>query len=233
MLGERINDAGIPGPLAIAIAATLGGGVTTWLVYRLSSRNGSTSVATMLLAGVALNALAGAWIGWLTYLADDSQLRSLTMWSLGSLGGATPRYVPWIVPPTLLAALWLSSHGRALDALSLGDAEARHLGQDPERIKRRVIIGSALAAGLTVGVTGLIGFVGLVIPHVIRLTVGPAHGRVLGLSLLAGPLLVVAGDLLARTAAAPSEIPLGVVMSTVGAPVFLFLLLKSRDAELR
>lgn len=233
VFAETLETSGLPTPLVVAVAATAGGGLTTWLVYQLSSRHGHTSIATMLLAGVALNALAGAWIGWLTYLADDAQLRSLTMWTLGSLGGATPKYVPWIVPPTLVAALWLSRHGRALDALSLGDAEARHLGQDPERIKRRVIVGSALAAGLTVGVTGLIGFVGLVVPHVIRLVIGPAHGRVLGLSLVAGPLLVVSGDLLSRTIVAPTEVPIGVVMSSVGAPVFLALLLKSRDATLR
>lgn len=229
VLGDAwVARLGVPAPVVVAVAAAVGGWATTLVVYRLATRAGHTSAATMLLAGVAMNALGFAWIGWMTWIADDAQLRAMTMWSLGSLGATTPAFALWLVPPTVLVAVGMTRLGTDLDALSLGDAAARHLGRQPDRIRRRAIVGASVAAGLTVGVTGLIGFVGLVVPHIIRLVVGPSHGRVITLGLLLGPILVVGGDLVARTAAAPLEMPVGVVMSTVGAPVLLWLLLQSQ-----
>ena len=216
------------GPFLLPAMAFVGGAGATLLVYRLATREGRTSVATMLLAGVALNALAGAGTGLMTFLADDDQLRDLTFWMLGSLGGATWTRLA-VVAPLLLAAVcaapWFS---RSLNAMLLGEREARHLGIDTQRVKRSVIGLAALAVGAGVAVSGIIGFVGLVVPHLVRLALGPDHRLVLPGSVLLGGALLVGADLLARTIAAPAELPIGIVTSLVGGPFFLWLLLRDR-----
>jgi iron complex transport system permease protein len=212
----------------LSFCAFVGGLGVTALVYRLGRHDGQTSVATMLLAGIALTALAGAAIGLFTYLADDSTLRSLTFWNMGSLNGASyARLWPLLIVATAVS-LWLPRRARALNALLLGESEARHLGFEVERLKRELVFCTALGVGAAVAAAGLIGFIGLVVPHLVRLIAGPDHRILLPASALAGASLLLLADLVARLALAPAELPIGIVTAMIGAPFFLYLLLRGR-----
>lgn len=230
VLGNRLFGGFIAvfGDWALPVAAFAGGFMTTLLIYRLATLGGRTSVMTMLLAGIAINALCGACIGLLTFIATDDQLRDLTFWSLGSLGRANWSAIGAMLPFTLIALLPLPFLARSLNALLLGEAEAGHLGINVERIKVLVVVLVALAVGAGVAVAGMIGFVGLVVPHLIRLTLGPDHRTLLPASALLGASLLLAADLLARTIAVPAEVPIGIVTALVGGPFFLWLLLRDR-----
>lgn len=216
-------------PYLLSACAFAGGLLVTALVYRLGRHNGQTSVATMLLAGIALTALAGALIGLFTYLADDATLRTLTFWNLGSLNGASyPRLWPLLLI-TLLVACWLPRRVNALNALLLGESEARHLGFDVERLKVELILCTALGVGAAVAAAGMIGFIGLVVPHLLRLIVGPDHRVLLPASMFGGAILLLLADLIARLALAPAELPIGIVTALIGAPFFLYLLIRGRS----
>lgn len=216
-------------PYLLSACAFAGGLLVTALVYRLGRHNGQTSVATMLLAGIALTALAGALIGLFTYLADDATLRTLTFWNLGSLNGASyPRLWPLLLI-TLLVACWLPRRVDALNALLLGESEARHLGFDVERLKVELILCTALGVGAAVAAAGMIGFIGLVVPHLLRLLVGPDHRVLLPASMFGGAILLLLADLVARMALAPAELPIGIVTALIGAPFFLYLLMRGRS----
>ena len=215
-------------PYLLSFCAFIGGLGVTMLVYRLGRRDGQTSVATMLLAGIALTALAGAAIGLFTYLADDATLRTLTFWNLGSLNGASYARLWPLLLVTLAVALWLPRRARALNALLLGESEARHLGFGVERIKRELVLCTALGVGAAVAAAGMIGFIGLVVPHLMRLLVGPDHRVLLPASALAGASLLLLADLAARLLLAPAELPIGIVTALIGAPFFLYLLLRGR-----
>lgn len=216
-------------PYLLSVCAFFGGLLVTALVYRLGRRDGQTNVATMLLAGIALTALAGAAIGLFTYLADDATLRTLTFWNLGSLNGASYSRLWPLLLATLAVALWLPRRARALNALLLGESEARHLGFDVERLKRELVFCTALGVGAAVAAAGLIGFIGLVVPHLMRLLVGPDHRLLLPASALAGASLLLLADLVARLALAPAELPIGIVTALIGAPFFLYLLVRGRS----
>lgn len=220
------------GSLALPLAAFVGGVAATLLIYRLATLGGRTSVTTMLLAGIAINALCGAAIGMMTYVATDDQLRDITFWSLGSLGRANWNIVAALVPLTLLTLLPLPFLARSLNAMLLGEAEAGHLGVNVERVKLAVIILVALGVGAGVAAAGIIGFLGLVVPHLIRLAFGPDHRLLLPASALLGASLLVVADLLARTVAVPAEVPIGIVTALVGGPFFLWLLLRDRRISL-
>lgn len=215
-------------PYLLSLCAFFGGLVVTALVYRLGRRNGQTSVTTMLLAGIALNALAFACIGLFTYLADDATLRTLTFWNLGSLNGASYARLWPLLLVTLAVALWLPRRAQALNALLLGESEARHLGVAVERLKRELVFCTALGVGAAVAAAGMIGFIGLVVPHLVRLLVGPDHRVLLPASALAGASLLLLADLFARLILAPAELPIGIVTALIGAPFFLYLLLRGR-----
>lgn len=217
------------GRFTLPAAAFLGGIFTTWLIYRLANNGGRTQVATMLLAGVAINALTGAVTGILTFMATDEQLRSITFWSLGSLGGANWRSLTVAAPLLLLPLIAIPLLARPLNALLLGEAEAGHLGIPVERVKRWLVVWVALAVGTAVSVSGMIGFVGLVVPHLLRLVIGPDHRLVLPGSALLGASLLLAADLLARTIVVPAELPIGIVTALIGGPFFLWLLLRNRN----
>lgn len=216
-------------PYLLSACAFVGGLLVTALVYRLGRRDGQTNVATMLLAGIALTALAGASIGLFTYLADDATLRTLTFWNLGSLNGASYARLWPLLLATLAVALWLPRRARALNALLLGESEARHLGFDVERLKRELVFCTALGVGAAVAAAGLIGFIGLVVPHLMRLLVGPDHRLLLPASALAGASLLLLADLVARLALTPAELPIGIVTALIGAPFFLYLLVRGRS----
>lgn len=215
--------------LYIAGAAFLGGTAVTLLVLRIATTRLGTSVSVMLLAGIAITALSSSGIAILYYFADDTVLRNILAWQLGSLVGAN-----WIMVAlsALVGGLLLASiraTAAPLNALLLGESEARYLGVNVQRLKYRLIALTALAVGVSVACVGLIGFVGLVVPHLVRLLVGPDHRNVLPLSALLGACLLLVADLIARTALMPIELPVGVVMGMIGAPFFIYLLLQQRN----
>lgn len=215
-------------PYLLSISAFAGGFLITALVYRLGRRDGQTSVVTMLLAGIALNALAFATIGLFTYLADDATLRTLTFWNLGSLNGASYARLWPLLVVVLAVIAWLPRRASALNALLLGESEARHLGFDVESLKGELVFCTALGVGAAVAASGLIGFIGLVVPHLVRLLAGPDHRVLLPASALAGASLILFSDLAARLVLSPAELPIGIVTALVGAPLFLYLLLRGR-----
>lgn len=216
------------GIYALPLAAFGGGLVTTLLLYRVATRRGQTSIATMLLAGIALGALAGAFSGVLVYLADDQQLRDLTFWGLGSLAGATWTKIAAAGPIIALALVATPFMARGLNAMALGEASAAHLGIPVQRFKNIAIVAVAAATGASVAVSGGIGFVGIVVPHLLRLSIGPDHRYLLPASALLGASLLLLADAVSRTVVAPAELPIGIVTAAVGAPFFLWILLRRR-----
>ncbi|MEW6435998.1 MAG: iron chelate uptake ABC transporter family permease subunit [Pseudomonadota bacterium] len=224
-----VGDKYLPGALPFAslpIAAFAGALIAVLILYLIATRGRETSVATLLLAGIALGALAGAIIGFLTFVADDRQLRDLTFWSLGSLGGATWDKVAALTPPFVLLLVALPFLGRGLNALSIGEAEAFYLGISVQRLKAAIVALAALATGASVAAAGIIGFVGIVVPQLLRLVLGPDHRFLLPACALLGPALLLAADTCARTLAAPAELPIGILTAGIGAPFFLWLLLR-------
>lgn len=218
----------LPGPYLLPLAAFTGGLATTWLVHRIANCNGRTDVATMLLAGVAVNAVTTAAIGMLIFVSTDQQLRDLNFWLLGGLGGKTWNEILPVTCFIVLAAGALSRFSRHLNALLLGESEAVHLGFNIERTKRMIVILVALTTGASVAVTGIIGFVGLVVPHLVRLWIGPDHRVLIPASMLLGAALLLLADLGARTVVLPAELPVGILTSCIGGPFFLWLLLRRR-----
>ncbi len=230
-----VLQAGVLAPIAslfgiygIPFAAFLGGLVSTLMLYRISTRHGRTSVATMLLAGIALGALAGAFTGVLVFWADDTQLRDLTFWGLGSLAGATWTKSLMAAPLILPVLIAMPFMARSLNALALGEASARHLGIDVQRFKNLAVVSVAAATGASVAVSGGIGFVGIVVPHLLRLAIGPDHRFLLPASALLGAVLLLFADAIARQIVAPAELPIGIVTAAAGAPFFLWILLRKR-----
>lgn len=227
-VGSIVLGISFLGVATLPLAAFLGGLLATLCVYFMARRGGRTEVVTLLLTGIALNAIAGAATGFLLFIATDAQLRSVVFWSLGSLGGATWRNLSVVAPLILVGLLLLPRWGRELNLLTLGEREARHLGVETERVRLVLIVLTALITGAAVAVCGTIGFVGLVVPHLIRLLAGPDHRVLVPASALGGALLVTIADLVARTVAAPLEVPLGVITALAGGPFFLWLLHRTR-----
>jgi iron complex transport system permease protein len=212
----------------LPVAAFLGGFVTTLVLYAIATRQGRTSVATMLLAGIAIGAFSGAITSWLVFRSTDAQLRELTFWTMGSLSGATWLKIAFAAPP-ILAVLALSPVvARGLDALVLGEAEAHHLGIDTERLKTVIVFAVAVMVGVSVAFTGVIGFVGIVVPHLLRLGIGPEHRTLLPAAALLGASLLIGADIVCRIAVAPAELPIGIVTALIGAPFFVSILLRRR-----
>lgn len=216
------------GIYTLPLAAFLGGLATTVILYRVATRRGQTSIATMLLAGIALGAMAGAFSGVLIYLADDRQLRDLTFWGLGSLAGATWTKILAAGPVIVLALIVTPFLARGLNALALGEAAASHLGVPVQRLKAIAIVSVAAATGASVAVSGGIGFVGIVVPHLLRLLIGPDNRYLLPASALLGASMLLLADAVSRTIVAPAELPIGIITATVGGPFFLWILLRKR-----
>ncbi|MBN8112869.1 FecCD family ABC transporter permease [Vibrio vulnificus] len=212
----------------LPIASFLGGALATALVYKMGAGKFGTSVTIMLLAGVAISAISGAAIGYLNFLADDQTLRDLSLWSMGSLAAANWGSIA-LAALTLLALYgYFARKAMALNALLLGESEARHLGIEVQRLKRGLIALSAIGVGVTVSICGAIGFIGLVIPHLGRMLAGPDHRKLIPLSALLGALLLTFADMVARIAAAPAELPVGIVTAAIGAPFFIYLLFQQK-----
>lgn len=215
---------GIWGAFSLSSAAFLGGLMTTLLILRFAGSGGTFSVIVMLLAGIAFNALAGAGMGFLQFISDDSQLRALSFWSMGGLGGALWPSVLVAAAVALPACAMLLRRAHELNVLSLGEEEARHLGLESAKVQRSVILWAALAVGAAVSVSGIIGFVGLVVPHFVRLLIGPDHRTLIPFSAISGAALLAVGDTLARTVMIPAELPVGILTSLIGGPCFLWFL---------
>lgn len=216
-----LNFLGLPG------SAFLGGLLTTWMVLEIGRRGGTMS--SVLLAGIAINAVAIAGVGLFSYLSTDVQLRSVAFWALGSFNGADWRavMVAMIIP---LMVLLIYREGRRLNAITLGDQEAGHLGISVVGLRRRVITWTALAVGIGVALTGVIAFVGLVIPHLVRMTLGSNHYVVIPGSAIGGSILLLVADTLSRMVLAPAELPIGILTSLLGGPFFMYLIMQKKGA---
>ncbi|SES11680.1 iron complex transport system permease protein [Pedobacter rhizosphaerae] len=216
----------------LAFGAFSGAGITAMLVYQLSKTNGQPSVSTMLLTGIAINALAGALTGLVTYLADEQKLRSITFWMMGSLGGATWKNVSCLFPFVLIPLIGLPLLARGLNLFAIGESQVSLTGLDPNRIKIWVVILSTMAVGASVSVSGIIGFIGLLIPHMTRLLGGVDHRFVIPVSALMGALVLSIADMVSRMIVQPIELPIGVVTALMGAPVFLYILIRDKKKSL-
>jgi iron complex transport system permease protein len=212
-------------------AAFCGGVLAVLAVYGLARHDGRTETVTLVLVGVSVTAIAGALVGLMIASADDDQLRDIVFWSLGSLGGATWPLVLATAPFVVIGVAAALTQTRALDLLALGEREAAHLGIEVERVRLLLVVALALATSAAVAAAGIVAFVGLIVPHLVRLVAGPSHRIVLPASLLAGGAVVALADLVARTVAAPVELPLGVVTALAGGPLFLWLVLRTRHAH--
>ncbi len=219
------------GVWSLPAAAFVGGLITVVVVYLASRDNGRTEVVTLILTGVAVNALAGAVIGLLTFFSTDAELRSITFWTLGSVAQATWLKVAVVAPLAVFGVVAATVFAPKLDLLTLGDKPARHLGVDVERLRIIMLVIVAVLTASAVAVSGIILFVGLVIPHLVRMLAGPSHKVLLPASALAGAAILVVADLVSRTIVAPAEVPLGVLTALIGAPFFFFMLRKTRRRQ--
>jgi len=208
----------------ISTGAFAGGLLAVILVYRLATSPNGTSVATMLLAGIAVTALAGALGALLEFQVDNDMLRRISLWKMGAIDTANYSRLMLASATCLLLVLTIPRYALALDAMLLGESEARHLGIDTNVVKRILIILVALGVGVCVALTGTIAFVGLVVPHLVRLLIGPAHQGLLPASALAGALLLILADAISRTVLAPAEVPVGIITALLGVPFFIVLL---------
>lgn len=212
------------GAFTLPIMAFIGGLLSVFLVYQLASGQGKTDISLLLLAGVAINALAAAMIGLVIFYGDDAAIRNYTFWSLGDVGGASWQKVGiGFLLAVLPAGIILSQH-QGLNALAIGEAEAFHMGINVQQVKYIVLFFSALMVGAGVSMTGIIGFVGLIVPHLIRLVFGADHRLVLPASFLLGALLLAIADLFARTLVSPAEMPIGILTAIIGCPFFIWLI---------
>jgi iron complex transport system permease protein len=221
-------DAYLPPAIALPLVAALGGLVAATTVIALGQVQQQTSVGSMLLAGIAINALAAAGVGMFQQLASDAALRDISVWLFGSLGRSGWPELQAAAPLLLACCFGLWRQARALDTLLLGEAEARYLGTSVESCKRWVLLWVVLATGTAVALAGLIGFIGLLVPHLMRLAVGPRHGLLMPAAALFGASLLSVADTAARSAFAPLELPVGVLTACFGAPCFLWLLRRTR-----
>jgi iron complex transport system permease protein len=219
------------GTWSITAAAFVGGLITVFVVYGAARSGGRTEVVTLVLTGIAVNAFTGAVIGLLMFYSDDAQIRSITFWTLGSTAQATWPKVAAVAPLSLAGMAIAPMFGRSLDLLALGEGPAQHLGVAVERLRMVMIVVVALLTAAAVAVAGIIAFVGLVIPHLIRTVIGPGHRNLIIASSLAGAAILVGADLVARTIAAPAEVPLGVITALVGAPFFFWQLRRTRARQ--
>lgn len=222
----------LAGTYSISFVAFLGAAATTFLVYQLSKVTGEGGVTTLLLCGIAINAFVGAMTGLMTYLADDAQLRSITFWNLGSLGGANWTSVMAVAPFVAISVLFMPYLSKALNLLVLGESQAAGLGVNMKALKQKVIILATMGVGASVAVAGTIGFVGLVVPHIIRTIFGPNHRTLLIGSALGGAIVLTLADTISRTIVAPSELPIGILTALLGTPFFIYILWEQKRKRL-
>ena len=228
VLGGVINMPTSLAPYSVSIAAILGAGAVTGLLFAIAQGGGRLSIVTVLLVGIAINALAGVGIGFFQYISDDSQLRTLTFWMMGSLGRADwSSLVPGAVLMLVAFFLLIQTH-RSLDLLQLGEPEAEFMGVEVAFLKKKIIFASAVGVGAAVSLAGMIGFIGLVVPHLVRFLFGVTHRALMYGSVVVGAALLMLADTVARIAIPPAEIPVSLITSAIGAPFFLWLIVRDR-----
>ncbi|OKS86580.1 FecCD family ABC transporter permease [Mucilaginibacter polytrichastri] len=208
----------------LSAAAFAGAFITAWAVYKLAMHKGRTMITALLLTGIAINALAFSFTGLLTYISTDEQLRNLTFWSLGSLGGSSWISIASILPFISIPLAILPFMGKPLNALALGEIQAGHMGFSVNKIKRTVLILATMSVGASVAVAGIISFVGLVVPHIIRIGFGADNRLVIPGSAILGAAMLTLADLVSRTIVAPAELPIGIVTALAGSPVFIYMI---------
>ncbi|MFE5290617.1 FecCD family ABC transporter permease [Isoptericola sp. NPDC056618] len=218
----------VAGPWTTAGAAFLGGLVATFAVYALARSGGRTEVVTLVLTGVAINAVCGAVLALFTFLGDTQEREQIIFWQLGSLNGTRWAYVAIVAPLVVVGLLAAGAMARRLDLLALGERSARHLGVDVERLRVVAVVVVALLTAAAVAFCGIISFVGLVVPHLVRMAVGPGHRVLVPASALGGAVLLLAADLVARTAVPYADLPIGMLTALVGGPFFLWLVRRTR-----
>ncbi|MFC9739916.1 FecCD family ABC transporter permease [Streptomyces noursei] len=219
------------GTWTVSACAFAAGLATVTVVYAMSRADGRTEVVTLILTGIAANAFAGALIGTFLAFADTAAVNQITFWQLGSLAQATWPKVLAVLPCAALGLALAPRYARRLDLLALGEGPARHLGVDVERMRLALILVIALLTAAAVAVSGVIGFIGLVVPHLLRMAAGPGHRFLVPGSALGGAVVLLGADLAARTAAAPAELPLGVLTALAGSPFFFWLLRRARRKQ--
>jgi iron complex transport system permease protein len=222
---------GFLGYYALSIAAFTGAFITAFIVYRLAINQGKTVITTLLLAGIAINALSGAFTGLLTYVATDAELRNITFWGLGSLGGASWVTVTGILPFVLIPVFIMPFLAKSMNAMALGESQAGHMGIPVNRVKVTIIVLVTMAVGACVAVSGIIGFISLVIPHILRMINGPDHRLIIPASALLGAAVLTIADLISRTLLAPAELPIGIITALVGSPIFIYIIFSERKKK--
>lgn len=220
--------ASVLGGPGVAVFAFLGGLVATLLVYAVARAGGRTEVVTLLLTGIAINAFAQAGIAFVLFIADSASREQIVFWQLGSIAGSMWNQVLIVAVVALFGTLAALLLARRLDLLALGERNARQLGVNVERLRIVAIVLVALLTGAAVAFTGIIAFVGLVVPHIIRMIIGPAHRGLILASAVGGGALLVIADLMTRTLIAGAELPIGMLTSLVGGPFFFYLLYRQR-----
>lgn len=228
VLGPKISPAvkSITGPFLVPLSAFAFGLLATWLVYMLAGNAKRVSIISLLLTGIAINAIGLSGTGFMSYIARDPQARSITFWNLGTFSGAS--WLQVIIVGTVAALIFLFSlrYSKQLNALLIGEEEAGYLGVDVKKLKRTIMVLNTAMVAVATAFVGVISFMGLIVPHILRLLIGSDNKRLLPASMLAGALLLTLADMGARLLLAPAEIPIGIITSLVGAPVFIILLKK-------
>ena len=212
----------------VAALAFVGGLLATLLVYAVARAGGRTEVVTLLLTGIAINAFAQAGLAFVLFLADTASREQIVFWQLGSLAGSVWSEVTVVVPLLVVGVFVALLLARQLDVLALGERNARHLGVDVEALRIIVIVLVALLTAAAVAFAGIIAFVGLVVPHIIRMVLGPAHRGLLWASAIGGAALMLWADLLTRTLVEGADLPIGMLTALVGGPFFFALLYQQR-----
>ena len=217
------------GSFLVPLAAIIGSLVVIGLIYILTASFTNSGILYMLLVGIALNAISTVGIGFLTFISSDSQLRTLTFWMMGSFGSTSWELLLPAVVLIMVTIFTLVSNARKLDIMQLGESEASRIGIDVLKTRRTIIISTAVMIGICVSLSGIIGFVGLVIPHIVRMLAGSSHTYLLIGSAIMGMLITVLADLFSRLVIQPAELPIGLATSALGAPFFLWLVLRLRS----
>ena len=215
-------------PFIIPILSILGSFITTFLIYSMSKISNKTNIMVMLLSGIAINALSGSIIGLLVSISTDVQLRSFTFWTLGGFDNASWNVVTISAFFIITSFLIVYNMRNEMDIFMLGDAEAKHLGLDIEKFKKKNIIISSIMVGISVSFCGMIGFIGLVTPHLVRLFIGPNHRYLIPGSAILGAILLSSSDLISKTIISPAQLPVGIITSAIGAPFFAWLILSQK-----
>lgn len=220
---------GVLSYLSLPLSAFLGASLTIFAIYKLATIYNKVAVSVMLLAGIAINAMLGALVGLFTYVSTEEELKSFTFWTMGSLANADNKTILTILPIVIITYIFSINKKVELNLMLLGEDEAKNSGVNSEKLKKLIILFVSLAIGVSVAFCGIIGFVGLVVPHIARILVGSNHKYYLPLSAILGAFILLWADCLARVIIAPAELPIGIITALLGAPFFLWLLVRNRQ----